>query len=312
MEILIGVLPFLGAGFLGAVFSRFTGMNMSMCLLLIFLYMGAKPGELIIAMLLFNVFTYFTVYSQEHRMNMKTFAIFSGAKFLFPVFLTVIIAAISPFFGILFFVAVFLLEIFIKIYREMPKKVRPTKEKLILMCAIAGVLVILGTGAVELIPSDYYYILAGVVILAYAGLMWIAGDRKKWTSSWDMILYATTFVAGLTGIDATDWLTAMRRNDESVLSRCYPIVINTAMVLGLIVAYLLFRYFSLGALFATIGGAVGIRFFGIDPHSTRGKFSYLTIGIAVLTALVFMIVQPQPTGFPVLPMADEQPNLFNF
>ena len=314
MELLSAILPFFGAGLLGAVFSRFTGMNMSMCLLMIFLYMGAKPGELIVAMLLFNVFTYFTVYSQEHRMNMKTFVIFPGVKFLLPVFITVILAAVSPFFSIVFFVIVFLLEIFAKIYQGIPQKVRPTKGQLVQMCVIASVLVVIGAVIVEFIPTAYYYILAGIVILAFAALMWFAGDRKKWNRSWDTILYGTTFLAGLTGIDATDWLTAMRRNEQSVLSRCYPIVINSAMVVGLIAAYLIFRYFSLGALFSTIGAAVGVRFFGVETHSTKGKFSYLTLGIAVLAALVFMIIQPQPVGFPELPMSDEQPHFqfFNF
>ena len=314
MELLPAILPFFGAGLLGAVFSRFTGMNMSMCLLMIFLYMGAKPGELIVALLLFNVFTYFTVYSQEHRMSMKTFVIFPGVKFLLPVFITVVLAAFSPFFGIVFFVIVFLLEIFAKIYQGIPPKVRPTKSKLVQMCVTASVLVVIGTGIVAYVPSTYYYILAGIGILAFAALMWFAGDRKKWNRTWDTILYGTTFVTGLTGIDATDWLTAMRRNEQSALSRCYPIVINAAMVIGLIAAYLIFRYFSLGALFSTIGAAVGIRFFGVETHSTKGKFSYLTLGIAVLAALVFMIIQPQPIGFPELPMTEEQPHFdfFNF
>ena len=48
----------------------------------------------------------------------------------------------------------------------------------------------------------------------------------------------------------------MRRNPESVLSKCFPIVINGAMLIALVASYAMYRYFSIGALFATIGTAV--------------------------------------------------------
>ena len=76
------------------------------------------------------------------------------------------------------------------------------------------------------------------------------------------------------------------------------------MIIALLASYAMYQYFSLGALFATIGSAVGIRLFGLYEHKEKGSFSYLTLGIAVLAALVFMIIQPVPTGFPVVPMAD--------
>ena len=76
MEMLSAIAPFFVAGLLGTVFARFTGINMSMCVLLMFLYMGAKPVECIAAMLMFNVFTYFTVYSQLHVMKIKSFTFF--------------------------------------------------------------------------------------------------------------------------------------------------------------------------------------------------------------------------------------------
>ena len=66
MDILWAILPFFNAGLVASIFSRFTGMNMSMCTLLTLLYMGATPVESVVAMLLFNAFTYFTIYSQQH------------------------------------------------------------------------------------------------------------------------------------------------------------------------------------------------------------------------------------------------------
>ena len=163
-------------GLMSAVFARFTGINMSMYLLMIFLYMGAKPGETIVAMLLFNTFTYFTVYSQQHVMTMKTFIIFPGVKFIIPLVITLGLALLSPFLGIVFFVVVFLLEIFAKIYTSMNKKIRPTKQQLVQMSAVASVCVLVGVFVIQFIPEQYYYLVAGAAILLLTVLMWIAGD----------------------------------------------------------------------------------------------------------------------------------------
>lgn len=312
MDIFSVIIPFLMAGLMSAVFSRFTGVNMSMYLLMIFLYMGAKPGELIIAMLLFNTFTYFTIYSQQHVMTMKTFIIFPGIKFIIPLVITLGLALLSPFLGIVFFVVVFLLEIFAKIYTGMNKKLRPTKQQLVQMSAAASVCVLVGVFLIRFIPEQYYYIVAGAAILLLTILMAIAGNRRRFESQWDGILYGSTFITGLVGIDATDWLMSMRRTNQSMLARCYPIVINAASIIGLILAYGLYRYFSVGALFATIGASIGIRFFGLPDFSDRGPFSRVTIALAVIAALVFLISQPQPTGILAVPVSDESGGLLHF
>ena len=234
MEMLSAIAPFFVAGLMGTVFARFTGINMSMCVLLMFLYMGAKPVECIAAMLMFNVFTYFTVYSQLHVMKIKSFTFFPGVRLAIPILITIALAALNPFIGIVFFVFTFLMEIFAKIYKEMDAKSRPTKGKIGQMVVIAAILVTIGAAIVQFIPENYYYIVGGVTILIYAFVMWRTGDRRKGTAWWDKMLYASTFLTGLSGIDGTDWLTAMRRNPESVLSKCYPIVINGAMIIGLL------------------------------------------------------------------------------
>ena len=84
MDMLWAILPFFNAGLVAAVFARFTGVNMSMCTLMTLLYMGAKPVEAVVAMLLFNVFTYFTIYSQQHLMKLKEFYFFPGFKLAIP------------------------------------------------------------------------------------------------------------------------------------------------------------------------------------------------------------------------------------
>lgn len=312
MDIFSVILPFLMYGLMSAVFARFTGINMSMYLLMIFLYMGAKPGETIVAMLLFNTFTYFTVYSQQHVMTMKTFIIFPGVKFIIPLVITLGLALLSPFLGIVFFVVVFLLEIFAKIYTSMNKKIRPTKQQLVQMSAVASVCVLVGVFVIQFIPEQYYYLVAGAAILLLTVLMWIAGDRRRLEPQWDGILYASTFVTGLVGIDATDWLMSMRRANQSMLAHCYPIVINAASIVGLILAYGMYRYFSVGALFATIGASIGIRFFGVPEYSERGVFSRVTIALAIVAALIFLISQPQPTGILAAPVSNESGGLLHF
>ena len=302
MDILWAILPFFNAGLVASIFSRFTGMNMSMCTLLTLLYMGATPVESVVAMLLFNAFTYFTIYSQQHLMKPKDFYFFPGVKLAIPILLMIAFTALNPFFGIVFFVAVFLMEIFAKGYFGMDKKVRPSRNTLLQMCAIAAVAVSIGVALVQFMPKEYYYIFAGIVILLYAYWMWQCRNRNQYTGIWDKILYGSSFVTGLTGIDASDWLGAMERNTPSMLSRCYPIVINAAMLVALVVSYGIYQYFSLGALFTSIGAAIGIRLFGLHEFSRRSPFSYVTLGITVLTVLIFMLIQPVPTGFPELPL----------
>ena len=184
-------------------------------------------------MLLFNTLTYFTVYSSAARHDDEDFIIFPGVKFIIPLVITLGLALLSPFLGIVFFVVVFLLEIFAKIYTSMNKKIRPTKQQLVQMSAVASVCVLVGVFVIQFIPEQYYYLVAGAAILLLTVLMWIAATPQV-ESQWDGILYASTFITGLVGIDATDWLMSMRRANQSMLARCYPIVINAASIVGLI------------------------------------------------------------------------------
>lgn len=308
------ILPFVGAGLVGALFSRFTGMNLSMCMLCIFLYMGATPEQTLAVLLMFNAFTYFTTYSQTHPVQFSTFTFFKGAKFIIPIVITFALAMVQPFFGIVFFVIVFLAEIFAKMYKATDRAVRPAKKELAKMAVIASVLGLLGTAGVMLIPERFYFIAAGVVIIGFVVFIRAAADRKRWQRSWDRILYFTALIMGVTGIDASDWLGAVKRKDVSPLARMYPLVINIAIIAALIGSYVWYRYFSLAALFATIGASLGIRFFGVYRHGERGTFSYITLAITFVAVLVFMIIQPQPTGLPEFPEAHTSPvwKLLNF
>lgn len=152
MEMLSAIAPFFVAGLLGTVFARFTGINMSMCVLLMFLYMGAKPVECIAAMLMFNVFTYFTVYSQLHVMKIKSFT-FSPACAWPSRFDHHRPGCAQSLYWHRLFVFTFLMEIFAKIYKEMDAKSRPTKGKIGQMVVIAAILVTIGAAIVQFIPE---------------------------------------------------------------------------------------------------------------------------------------------------------------
>lgn len=301
MESVMIILPFVGAGLFSAVFSRLTGMNLSMCMIFIFLYMGAIPEQAVAALLMFNAFTYFTTYSQKYPVQFQTFTFFKGAKFLIPIVITFALALVNPFFGIVFFVIVFLAEIFAKMYQALPVKVRPSRNQIIRMAVIASILAVVGVRVVHVIPTQYYFAVVGIVVVGIVLLMWFAGDRRRFSKSWDAILYGTAFLTGLTGMEIADWLQAMKRTEITVLSRMYSMVINIAIIVALVASYGFYSYFSLAALFATIGASLGIRFFGMYTYSEKGAFSYITMGITFVVALVFMIIQPQPSGFVDLP-----------
>ena len=70
------LLPYFDAGIVAAVVARFTGMNLSMTVLFALLYIGATPVEAVMSMLVFNPFTYFTVYTQQHILGIKDLTFF--------------------------------------------------------------------------------------------------------------------------------------------------------------------------------------------------------------------------------------------
>lgn len=81
------LLPYFDAGIVAAVVARFTGMNLSMTVLFALLYIGATPVEAVMSMLVFNPFTYFTVYTQQHILGIKDLTFFRVPRCSFPLLL---------------------------------------------------------------------------------------------------------------------------------------------------------------------------------------------------------------------------------
>lgn len=136
------LLPYFDAGIVAAVVARFTGMNLSMTVLFALLYIGATPVEAVMSMLVFNPFTYFTVYTQQHILGIKDLTFFPGAKMLIPVIVTLALATFNPFVGIIIFIALFLAESFAKVYKAMDVKKRPSARHIVFMTFGASALMI--------------------------------------------------------------------------------------------------------------------------------------------------------------------------
>lgn len=302
------LLPYFDAGIVAAVVARFTGMNLSMTVLFALLYIGATPVEAVMSMLVFNPFTYFTVYTQQHILGIKDLTFFPGAKMLIPVIVTLALATFNPFVGIIIFIALFLAESFAKVYKAMDVKKRPSARHIVFMTLGASVLMIIGLVLVQWFPEKYYYILAGAAALVFVIIMAVSSNRRAYTGMWDYLMYGSAFISGLTGIIADDWFGAMKRQKESALSQVYPIVMYSAAVITLLAGYGVYSYFSAGSLFLTIGAALTIRFLGVYDYGKSGKFSYLALGMTVLVILIFWLIQPVPTGLPEI--ADKATSLF--
>ena len=119
-------------------------MNLSMTVLFALLYIGATPVEAVMSMLVFNPFTYFTVYTQQHILGIKDLTFFPGAKMLIPVIVTLALATFNPFVGIIIFIALFLAESFAKVYKAMDVKKRPSARHIVFMTFGASALMIIG------------------------------------------------------------------------------------------------------------------------------------------------------------------------
>ena len=205
------LLPYFDAGIVAAVVARFTGMNLSMTVLFALLYIGATPVEAVMSMLVFNPFTYFTVYTQQHILGIKDLTFFPGAKMLIPVIVTLALATFNPFVGIIIFIALFLAESFAKVYKAMDVKKRPSARHIVFMTFGASALMIIGLLLVQWFPEKYYYILAGAASLVFVIVMAASSNRRAYTGMWDYLMYGSAFISGLTGIIADDWFGAMKR-----------------------------------------------------------------------------------------------------
>lgn len=307
MELFMALIPFLVAGFMCAVLSRFTGAAITMLLMPYTLYLGAKPIELIAFMLTFIVYNNFTLETEAARLSTKELIFFKGWKGIATAVLTLLLLFIQPAIAVGLFVSAFMLELGGKVYKDLPIDKRPELATLFkhmglsTLFSIAGVLIISAIfvqGRWADMMSNYYYLLAGVGVLLYTAFAGHAGaHRDAFRGSWSLILAALHGLLGLFGIEGSAYIKGLRRSYSSRLDGMIGVITMVAAFFSLMTVFALHAQFSFPALIAAIGSALAIRIFGTYEFNNRGGFSYAAMGLLVLAVLCLYLVQPVPVGF---------------
>ncbi len=314
LDLISALISFLNVGFFSAIVSRFTGANISILIFCSLLYIGGKPLETMGIMLTYLVFMRLTMYTQGNPVNYKEFQIFRGWRILIPAVLVILGLIVYPFAALAVFLAAFITELLLRLYRSMPKEDRLPAGKIAPVTAVCAVIMTACFGAVSVIPAEWYYGIAGFCIfLICAFFWWIGQDRRRLAVSWDAVITATFVPAGLFGFDLSDWIEDMRRTaGSSKLARNLPFIYLPAFFVTFVCANLFFGIFSFSGLILTFFSALAIRFFGYYQMSGRGKTNLVAVAVTVLAAVCLFLTAPQPTGIteaidlflPAQPIAD--------
>lgn len=298
LDLISSLVYFLNIGFFCAIVSRFTGANVTVLILASLLYIGGKPFETVGIMATYLVFMRLTMYTQGNRLNYKTFQIFKGWRIIAAALLVILCVLIYPFAGLAIFLACFIAELLLRMYREADHTKLLPVPQLASYAAIAAVIMTAGMFATKFIPENYYYGLAGFFIFALAAFFWWIGEnRRRLASVWDGIILASFLPAGLFGIDLSDWLADMRRTGgSSKLAANMPFIFLPAFYLTFIAANIFFGVFSFAGLILTFFSAIGIRLFGYYEMSGRGKANLVSLAVIILAAVCLFLTAPEPTG----------------
>lgn len=298
LEIISLLLPFLLLGIAAAGISRISGIALSMIIVPTLLIWGATPVDVIAFMLLFVVYNNFTLETQDVRLDYKDLVLFPKWRMCIPIILTVVITFFAPAAGIAFFMACFILELLATVYKRIPNTQRPPVYRVVIISILSAIVTAVGAYVGLTVSSEYYYILAGLAILLITGFAWYAGNhRDAFRSSWDSIWAGLNILLGLFGIEASNYPVGLTRSVPNTMDRMIPMITVVGGYAGLMVVFALSGIFSIPSLITAIGGALGIRLFGIYEFPRHGSFSYLAIGFAVMAVICLYLVAPVPVGF---------------
>lgn len=297
MDIIVALLPFFTVGLVAALISRFTGVALSFIIAPTLLYWGAKPLELVAFMLTFAVYNGFTSETQDFRLNVKQLILFKGWRVAIPVLGSVILAFVAPPAAIAFFILCFIAELAMNMYKRLPQSERPALSQVLLSAVIATIWCLVGVFAVPYMPVNYYFILVGLVMLGLTGFAWYAAKhrdafRGTWTQLWNFL----TVFLGLFGLDTSFYARALGRNFPSKQDVMIPVITFVAAFMGIMAIFATEFIFSMPALVAAVGAAIGMRFAGIYEFSRRGTFSYTAIAVTILAVVSLFLVSPTPVG----------------
>ena len=283
MEIVLALLPYLTAGFCAAVVSRFTGVALSFIVVPTLLIWGATPAELVSFMLTFAVYNGFTSETQDFRLNIKNLVLFKGWRLAIPLVGSVVLS--------------FITELAMSMYNRLPANEKPELKGVILSVVTAAVWCLVGVFAVRLLPVDYYFILVGLGILGLTAFTWYASKhcdafRGTWSVIWNFLL----LFLGLFGLDISIYAKALRRSFPSKQDVMIPVIYFVAAFVGVLALFASDFLFSMEALVAAVGAAIGMRLFGMYEFSQRGTFSYAAIAVTILAVVSLYLVSPAPHG----------------
>ena len=297
-EIISALIPFLLLGLAAAGLSRVSGVALSMVIVPTLLIWGATAVDVIAFMLLFVVYNNFTMETQDVRLDYKDLVLFPKWRLCIPFILSLVAAFFVPAVGIAIFMACFVLELLATVYKRIPENKRPRLHRVVVTSILSAVVTAVGAYAGPKIPSDYYFICAGLAILIITGFAWYAGNhRDAFRGPWETIWADFNLLLGMFGVEASYYPAALTRSNPNPMDRMLPMITVVGGYAGLMVVFGFYNIFSIPSLITAIGAAVGIRLFGLYEFPRNGSFSYLAIGFAVAAVVCLYLVSPTPVGF---------------
>lgn len=297
MELLSVLLPYLGAGIMVALVSRFTGIATSLLMAPTLLYWGATPGEFISFMLTFILYNTFTQETEHIRLELKELTFFPGWKIAIPVAIAVALVFVSPELSVGLFLLTFIMELIARIYKTALPGDRPEPKALVSTSIIAIVTTVVGILLVQFVPASLYFIAVGLAMLALTAFAWYAAkNRYAMHGNWGSIWGAIHICLGLFGLEISSYARNLHRAVKHKLDGFLPVATLLAAFFGAMTVFTVYKEFSLLSLVSAIGCSLGIRFFGSYQHTKTGQFSYIVIGLTVLIVLVLFLTNPDPHG----------------
>ncbi|MCI5836928.1 MAG: hypothetical protein MR209_03740 [Veillonellaceae bacterium] len=297
MEFLYAMLPYLNIGFFGALFARFTGANLTAIVLCSLLWLGTTPLQTLSMMLTFLVFMQLTTYTQEQRLSFNNLQIFAGWRILIPILFITFMLVANPFYAVAAFVGFFLMEVLLRLYRQLPVAERPSRRQWLLYIGGGLLVSCIGMVLLAVIPPAYYYLLAGLVILAACAFAYQAGKRRDLLAAhWDAVILASYTTLGLFGLDWTDWLIDLRRSFTTPLARALMPVSLTVIFLTFVTMHAYYGTLTLAGLIIALAATVATRLFGRYQVTSRGEFSPIALAMTILVVVCLFLVQPAPLG----------------
>ena len=178
LEIISALIPFFLLGIAAAGLSRVSGVALSMIIVPTLLIWGANAIDVIAFMLLFVVYNNFTMETQDVRLDYKDLVLFPKWRLCIPFILSLVAAFFVPAAGIAIFMACFVLELLATVYKRIPENKRPRLHRVIVTSVLSAVVTAVGAYAGPKIPSEYYFICAGLAILIITGFAWYVGNHR--------------------------------------------------------------------------------------------------------------------------------------